>query len=817
MFKNFLTTALRNIWRHKSFAAINIIGLAIGISAALVIYLIVTFDFSFDKKHYGGERIYRIVSNFQFSGQAYYNSGVPDPMGEAAQKELTGPELVVPFRTWSDDVKVGVQPPAGGKPVVFRKQKDLVFADQRYFDLIDYDWVAGSKSVSLDEPAQVVLTESKLANYFPGVRPQDVIGRTITFNDTLNATISGVVKDLTYNTDFNFKTFVSHSSLEQKSFQPHGYGNWNSTTSSSQLFIRLKDGVDPRKVVAAVEAMTNKYVKPDPGSSSNRVYTLQPLKEVHFDDRYGNFDQRLAHRPTLMGLLAVGIFLLVLGCINFINLTTAQASQRMKEIGVRKTMGSSRRQLVVQFLSETFVLTLIATVLSIIITPFLLRIFSDFIPTGLKFSLTSNPELTVFLLLLVLSVSLLSGMYPALYLSSLKPVVVLKNMTFTKSGTTRSAWLRKSLTVTQFVIAQVFIVATILVGKQIAYSLNKDMGFRKDAIIHFATTFHDTAAGRRQVLADQIRSVRGVTTVSLSTFPPSSWATWSSIITYPKNGKEETHDVDIKLIDTNFRKLYQIKLIAGRDLPASDTPTHVLINQLFATQLGFRNPQDAIGKIIDWDGRKIPVIGVIGDFHQKSLHLPIRPLLMATETANQRTFNVGLQNTGKDRNGWKETIAGIEKAYKKLYPGEDFEYRYYDEDIARFYQAEQNVSRLLKWATGLSVFISCLGLLGLAIYITNQRTKEIGIRKVIGASVLQIVSLLSKDFIRLIAIAVLIAIPIAWYGANRWLDNFVYRTSLSWTIFLSGGLLMIAIALLVLTLRTLKAATANPVDSLRSE
>jgi putative ABC transport system permease protein len=506
-----------------------------------------------------------------------------------------------------------------------------------------------------------------------------------------------------------------------------------------------------------------------------------------------------------------------LGCINFINLTTAYASQRAKEIGIRKTMGSSKKQLIIQFLAETFLLTLAATLLSIVLTPLILKAFSGFIPEGLHFSAAANPNVMVFLFVLMIIVTLLSGFYPALILSGFKPVLVLKNQAYAGTARTRSAWLRKSLTISQFVIAQVFIMATILVSKQIQYSLSKDMGFKKGAILYLNTNYYDTVRDHKYVLMDKLRAIPEIAMVSLCTNPPSSGNTWSSTMKYKDGKKEIESDVQQKYGDTNYIKLYHLKLLAGKNFEATDTVTSFIINETYAHILGFQKPQEAIGKILEWSERQVPVVGVVSDFIQKSLHEPVKPLVIASWSNIERNISIALQPQNEAGTTWKTAISKIEKAWKDVYPEDDFEYHFLDEDIAKYYTAEQNISRLLMWATGLAIFISCLGLLGLVIYTTAQRTKEIGVRKVLGASVSQIVSMISKDFIMLVIVAFIIAAPLAWLGMNKWLENFAYRTEISWWIFLLSGCTMILIALITLGFQTIKAAMTNPVKSLRTE
>ena len=817
MIKSYFLTAWRNLRNNKTFSFINIVGLAIGISASLVIFLIVDYDYSFNKPLTADGRIYRVVSDFVFSGEIYHNSGVPSPMGDAVRKELTGIDKAAPFYAWDGDNKVSVPVANKQEPVIFKKQKNIIFADTSYFNLIPYTWISGSAARALHEPYQVVLTSSAATVYFPQLTPEQIIGRRLDFNDTVHTTVTGVVQDLSYNTDFNFKVFVSRATLEKTTLKPDNWDQWGNTNGASQLFIRLSPGSTKAQVESRVKTLFEKYYKKDnPQDHSITSHSLQPLSDLHFNADYGGYNLPLSHKQTLYGLFAVAAFLLLLACINFINLTTAQASQRAKEIGVRKTMGSSKKQLIFQFLSETFLLTFIATVLSVAIAPLLLKVFADFIPTELHFSLSGQTGVVVFLLILMPVVSILSGFYPAMILSGFQPVLVLKNQAYSKTRKTRAALLRKSLTVAQFVIAQVFIIATILVGKQISFSLNKDMGFKKDAILLAQTNYYDTVQRNKYVLMEKLKAIPAIANISLSTNPPSSNDTWSGTIKYNDGKKEIETDVQQKYADTNYLKLYQLKLLAGSNYSASDTVKDFVINETYLHILGFQNPQDAIGKMLEWSSKKIAIAGVVSDFHQMSLREPIKPLVISTWSNSQKTFNIALhpQTASGD---WKKAIAKIELAWNAVYPKDDFEYSFLDENIAKYYKAEQHISQLLKWATGLAIFISCLGLLGLIIYITNQRTKEIGVRKVVGATVTQIVTLLSKYFLQLVIIAFVIAIPISWWGAYKWLNNFAYKTDVSIWIFLAGGMIMFLMALMVLCIRGYQAAVANPVKSLKAE
>jgi putative ABC transport system permease protein len=815
MLKNYFIVALRNFWRNKTFSLINILGLAIGISASLVIFLLIHHDLTYDKFEPDSNRIFRVVAENYRPGndEPGYQQSLPVPMASAVLKETTGADLVVPFHTW-DEVKVTIPYPNAGQPKILRDQKDFAVTNASLLQLLGYTWLIGSPATALSQPYQVVLTEKNAHLYYPGMAYTDIVGKTLTFDDTVQATVSGIVKDIKDNTDFYFGSFVSRSTMETGRLKQDYWDRWNSVNSADQLFVRLSPGATAASLKPQLTRIYKKYENRKADDKSNSQ--LQPLDDLHFDSRYFGFDEgRTAHKPTLYGLMAVAAFLLLLACINFINLTTAQATQRAKEIGIRKTMGSRRGQLAFQFLNETFLLTVMATLLSIALTPLLLKVFSDFIPADFHINLTHQPGIIVFLLGLIVAVSLLSGCYPALVMSAFNPVSVLKNQANSRTSGTRTAWFRKSLTVSQFIIAQVFIVATLLVGKQISYALNMDMGFRKDGVIFFNTNRSDPAS-KKNALVTKLKTIPGIQLISVCSDPPTARGSWINSFIYNDGKKDIEAQAQVKLGDSNYFRLFDLRLLAGTPPPQSDTISAVVINEELAKTLGFQDPQKAIGKIIPFEDHAT-IVGVAADFHQQSLHEAIGPLLISNGTAGANRISLSLQPSHGDASAWPATIAQIEKAFKSTYPKDEFTYTFVDETIAKFYTSEQNTVRLLKWATGLVIFISCLGLLGLAIYITNQRTKEIGIRKVIGATVTQIVLLLSRDLIKLVGLAIVIAMPIAWWGSNKWLQNFAYKTTLSWWLFVSGGALLLLVALAVLGLRTARSARANPVESLRSE
>jgi putative ABC transport system permease protein len=824
MIKNYFKTAFRHLLGNKVFSLINISGLTIGISAALVIYLVVQFEFSFEKFRKDNDRIYRVTTEMIFPGNSVINnSGVPMPLPKAVRTDLAGIETATHFLT-NYTIKVSVPVAGSQSPVEFKKQTEILYADEFYFSLFEYDWLAGSKQVALKDPFQVVLTDERARAYFGNLPANDIIGKTIIYNDTIKTTVSGIVKQsATKATDFNFKEFISYETAISEGLEDNfGGDEWGSVSGSSQFFVKLKKEVKPEQLNTQFAGLRKKYWKEEESKTDITKHHLQSLDDMHFDAVYGSFDnRRQAHRPTLYGLLAVAAFLLLLGCINFINLTTAQATLRAKEIGVRKTLGSGKSQLIFQFLAETFLLTLLATLLSIAITPWLLQMFGGFIPPEISFSSINQPHVWVFLVILVLAMTLFSGSYPAWILTKFRPVTVMKNQLHTSSGQSRKAWLRKTLTVTQFVIAQFLVIATLVVSKQINYSVNKELGYKKDAIVYFPTpwnVFSDKPDNRRFAFLEKIKAMPEVENAGLASTAPAHY--WSSSTTLKlNNGKEEVELMTETInADPGYFDIYKLKLAAGNFPSQSDTLKEYLVNEAFVRAFGLGDAKNAIGKTVYRDKKRVPIVGVLKDFHTKSTHQPIGPLAYSSASRNSYTIHVTLKSQDGKPGLWRTAIDKMEAEFIKTFPEDDeFKYKFFDDTIAAFYKKEQNISRLLKWSAGLCIFISCLGLLGLVIYTTNTRRKEVGVRKVLGASVVQIVSLLSKDFVVLVLIAFMIAAPPAWWVMNSWLQDFAYRTGISWWIFALSSGLLVGIALLTLAFQTIRSAMTNPVTSLRTE
>jgi len=809
MFKNYFKTAVRTFSKNKVTTFINVLGLSIGISAALIIFMVIQYDFSFDKYEPGKENIYRIVTD----GDGWKNEGVPMPLYQNIHS-ISGIQSTSAILQFNDNnAKVSIPDGNNKTARIFKKQEGIVFTDDAYFSIFPHQWIAGNEKTALRNPYEVILTESYAKRYFPDIAPKKLIGKTVAFSDTTLTTITGIVQDLKANSDFEYKIFISLPTIAAADLKrSYSWDEWGNTNSAFQTIIKLNPKVQPAQINKQIAIIFKEHRK-DAGDDKT-IHRLQPLGDVHTNTDFN----APVDISTVRNLILLAVFLLLLGAINFINLSTAQATQRAKEIGIRKTLGSKKSQLVVQFLCETFLLTLFTAVVSVAITPLLLNAFTGFIPKGLHFSyLYGQPMVWFFFLLLILFVTVVAGLYPAFILTKFQPVAVLKNNIVTNTGVSRNAWMRKTLIVFQFIIAQVFIIGVIVVDKQIHYSLEKDMGFRKEAIINFYLPFNRRSPGsdnKKFVLKDELSKIPEIQRVSLGNQSPAFNGQMSTEVSFKENGKDVKLNVDSRNGDTAFLGVYNIKLVAGRNINASDTASEFLINETLAKQLGFQNPAEAVGHFLSFDNSPKPIVGVMKDFNLASVRSVIHPLIYYAAPKFGYVMHVALQPNPAT---WSRAINKISSKWKSLYPDIDFDYSFLDKKIEGFYKADEQLSKLLTWASAVAIIISCLGLLGLVIFITNNRIKEIGVRKILGASVTQIITLLSFDFVKLITVAFLIAIPLAWWITHNWLQNFAYHTSLSWWIFLLSGIIMITAALSILCIRAGKAALANPVKSLRSE
>ncbi|OYD47035.1 hypothetical protein CHU00_02935 [Sphingobacterium cellulitidis] len=803
MLKNQFNTAWRFLKKNLLISSISVISLAIGICATLIIFLMVRYDFSFDKHLPHGDRVYRVVSDGGFTGNA-----VVVPLIRAMQTELTGVEAVVPDLELGR-TKLKIQQDANSDPKVFPNEDGLTFSNEKYFQIYPQETLSGNIN-SLKSPNQIVLFQSKAEVFYPKTSPADIIGKTIIYGDSIQLTVGAVVADMKENSDFKYDGIISLSTIENNAILKviKSWDQWSNYNGGNQCLLLLNPGTSPKTIEKVIVEILNKNKEKVDGAWEDN-FILQPLKEVHFDIK---FNYNAVKESTLRNLILLAVFLLTLGAINFINLSTAQSTERAKEIGIRKTLGGKKSSLVKQFLLETFLIAGIATILSVLMLPILTHAFEGFLPSGFKISSIPVPEVMAFLVLQLLVITCIAGFYPAWVLTGYSPIMALKNQASKNSNLSRSAWVRKGLTIFQFVLAQVFLIAVLVVSKQIHYAINMDMGFNKDAVVTFYIPNFDREK-KGKVLKTELENLAEVNAVSFGNQSPAFNGFMSSGMDYDQGTSDKKMvTFDARNGDENFIKVYNIPLIAGRNVRVLDSVSESIINFKMLELLGLKKPEDAIGK--SFNNGQTTIVGVMKDFNISSAREAVRPTMYWSSNSGYM-MHVALDKNHPE--SWKNAISKIETKFKTIYPEDTFDYKFVDDMIASFYKTEQNLSKLLSWAVWLSITIASLGLFGLAVFITNQRVKEIGIRKVLGASISQIIFLLLKNLLLLVIIASLIAFPIAWYFMHEWLNDFVYKTELSWWIFVVAGFGLTAVATLVLSSKTYFAAKANPVDSLRDE
>jgi ABC-type antimicrobial peptide transport system permease subunit len=800
--------------RHKLYTAINVIGLAVGICSCLAIATIVHYHLSFDTFHPDRDRIYRLVNSHKQVGMDDAHWGnLNEPAPVQIRKEITGLETVARFHNYNAAVTI---PGDHGSQKKIPKttgddnNNDLIFAEPQYFEIFKYDWVAGNPAV-MEQPFHIVLTTSEVERYFGTKDYPSVMGRPLIYDDSLHVTVAGIVKDWDHITDFAFKDIISYATIMatglRNELQEDNPGSYN---SGSQAFVKLAKGATPARIETQLVAFADKNVNGFDKKDKFRI-ELQPLANMHFDEVYGKDYGTDAHLPTLYGLMGIALFILVLASINFINLSTAQSLRRAKEIGIRKVMGSRRIGLIGQFLGETGVLVFISLCLSLALLYPVLTAFPNWVPAGVR-SHVFTPATIGFGVCILLLTSLISGFYPAWILSSFLPAQTLKNQGTPKSsGRNR---LSKGLVVFQFTISIVFIISTIAVSNQMHFLLNKDMGFVHNAIVEFRVN-HKDSLNKRYLLRERLAQLPGVGKVSLNNSAPAMRGWSKTTIDYKGKHPIKT-SVNIRAVDTSYIGLFELKLLAGNNLRPSDTALELVINNTYAQLLGYRRPQDAIGTLVPYQGRETPIVGVVSDFNQRSLQFAIEPTVLTQESRMQNNYSVRM-NTGTGKNDFQHTLKQIEQTFKAMFPDETFTYTFLDDNIAKFYDNDRKMSQLINLAMGITIIISCMGLFGLAALTAEQRTREIGIRKVLGARVVDITTMLSRDFVFLVLIALVISSPIAWYYMNHWLQSYNYRAGIAWWIFALAGLGAIAIALLTVSFHAVRAALANPVKALRSE
>ncbi len=806
MIKNYFKTAWRNLTKHKAFSIINIAGLSIGIAICFIIMMYVQNELSFDRFNKNADRIVRIVFKADINGGKIFEANVMPPVAQAMKNDY--PEV-------QDATRLQV----GGAPKITYKDKsfkddEMAFVDPNFFSIFTLPLIEGDAKTALQQPNTLIISKALAKKYFGN---EDALGKTLVFPDNKNAsfTVTGVIDKVPDNSHFHFDLFASMLSVDNAQSD-----SWMG--SNFFTYLLLKKGADYKKLEGKLPGMVEKYMGPqiqqNMGISLKQFITkgnhlgfeLQPLTSIHLYS-HSNFELSPPGNAMYVYIFgAIAIFMLLIACINFINLSTAGASQRAKEVGVRKVIGSGKMQLIKQFLIESALLVFIALLISNVLVKLALPFFNSISGQDLHFNF--DLKIISAFIGLGLLVSLTAGLYPAFYLSSFKPIEVLKGK-FTRAD--KSFGLRSSLVVFQFFISVGLIIGTIVVWQQMQFIQNKNLGYDKEQLLTIPNSY---ALGKNEeVFKQEMLQDPQIVNATVSSYKPAGPSNGGNALAYPEGHDNQIMRTTEYHVDENYIPTFEMKMASGRNFSknfATDS-TAMILNETAAKAFGWNNTT-AIGKTLIREnssrGTNVPyhVIGVVKDFNFQSLHQPITPLLMTLEPDWGLIFKVKTAHI-------RDLIAAMKTKWDQFNTGEPFTFNFMDDLYNKTYAAEQNTGTILNIFALLTIFVACLGLFGLATYTAEQRTKEIGIRKVLGASVVSVTKMLSKDFIKLVFIACLIAFPLSWWAMNKWLQSFAYRIHISWWIYLIACIIAVLIALITVSFQAIKAAIANPVESLRSE
>ena len=805
MIKNYFKIAFRNLIRNKNYTIINIAGLAAGIAVCVVIFIVIQFETSFDNFHSKKDRIYRVLTEYHHADASdiFYGRGVPLPMPAALKNSF--PQIEKVAATYSEGNDQILVLNNDGNPVKkFKEEKGVIFTEPSFFDILDFKWLAGNPA-SLNAPNSVVLTKKTADKYFGDWKT--AMGKNIKWNNNQVLKVNGILDDIPVNTDFQVKVIVALGTGYTADIAKST--NWDGTGTSFSCYILLS----PNATESSVNTQLRTLAKKMKSAENKDSHILQSLSKVHYATDIGNYSGKSISPVLISVLWLLSAFILLIACVNFINLATAQAVNRSKEVGVRKVLGSNTWQLKMQFIAETFLIVITATILAIFIAIISLPFISTILDLRLSTDIFYGSLIYLFLSGLIIAVTALAGFYPSLVLSRFNPINALKNKLAVKS--TKGISLRRGLVVFQFIIAQVLIIATLIILKQMNFFTNQSLGFNKEAVINVSFPPDSAGISKLDYVKKELAAINGVQHISFSSNTPiednsDNWNTFN----FDHSSKETDFYAITKWSDYEYVPTYQLSLVAGKNLEQSDTANGFLVNESLIKKLGISNPADAVNKEISlWGGQlKGNIAGVLKDFHDRSFRAPFAPLIVACFKKGYSQVGIKLNTTDAST-----ALKAIENIWSRSFPDFVFEYQFLDEKVDSFYKDERQLSHLYKIFAVIAIFLSCLGLYGLVSFMAVQRVKEVGIRKVLGASVSSVIYLFSKEFIILVTIGFVIASPIAWYFMNKWLQDYVYRINISWWIFLAGGISAIVIALITVSFQAIKAAVANPVKSLRTE
>lgn len=794
MIRNYLLLAVKHLRKQRVFSVINILGLTVGITCCFMIFLFIMNEFSYDDFHKNGKNIYRVMRVGNNNGERRNVPYLSPPYG---------PTLI---NDYPDAVQASVRLMRDNDLISYDNisfnEKNIYLADKNFFEFFDFRLTKGNSATVLKEPNSIVLSETTAKKYFGNDEP---IGKILQFNKNQQLKVTGICKDVPVNSHLQFDMVIPLELL--RPMQPDWFTQWPS--NGLFTYIQLNPNVDPKQFEKHFPAFMDKYLGDYYASAGFKMgLTIQPLSDVYFTtDALDNVKH--GNKKMVYIFMCIAILILVIACINFINLATARATDRSKEVGLRKVLGAVRRQLFSQFMLESILYATVACILSIGLVQLLMPAYSNLLGYQLP-SFWGNPIVYIFLVAVILIVGLLAGSYPALLLSSFSPIESLKGkLKVGKSG----SFFRKALVVFQFGISVLLIISVVIIMSQMNYMRNTDLGFNKEQTM--IVRFDNLAISRKKSqFKNELKTIPAVQNVSLMSGEPGGFHDGYG---FEAEGKSQEQLIfRTEYADWDFAKTLGLKIIAGRDLSENfktDSLQSVLINRTAANTLGY-TPEQAIGKWIknlSKDSLRRTIIGVVEDYHFSSMKSRIEPLVISPGT-DKRLALIRLKTSQLP-----SAIAAIKKMYTNVAPDYPFEYSFLDEQFDKAYKTESKQQSVLSIFSMIAIFIACLGLFGLASYTAIKKTKEIGIRKVLGSSVQNIILLLSKDLLKPVLIGTAIAIPIGYYAMNKWLQGFAYRISFHWWMFAIAVVVAVTIALLTVGLQALKAAIANPIKSLRTE
>jgi putative ABC transport system permease protein len=794
MFKNYLKVAFRNSVKHKFYALLNVLGLGIGMACCLLILLYVTHELSYDTFHSKADRIYRVVTDIKTPTETLNIGVTSTPMAAAIKADLAEVEDMVRM----DDVEFLVT--INGNTL---QEDDAMIADASFFQIFDFSLRRGDPQTALEKPLSIVLTEDAAKKYFGD---EDPMGQRLLLENEYDATVTGVMENVPENASFDFEMLLSMSSRLEV-FAPYLKEQWGNFTNVA--YVLLAEQTDPRSLETKLPDFLSQYISEvDVADGMDYTLFLEPLQDVYYSER-GGFQS--GNMDNVRIFTVIVIFILLIACINFMNLSTARASERAKEVGVRKVIGAVRRQLTIQFLFESVLLSLVAAFLAVLGSELLLPVFNQLAGKTVANSFFDHTFLLYGVIGVALLIGILAGIYPALVLSRFKSSAILKGRF---SSSKRGVVLRKALVVTQFAMSIMLIIGTAVVYAQLSYMRNQSLGFKKEQVLVIDFRGDSDIQEKREMIKQQLGSHPQVASVSMSSSVPGRLNSnaYSEIVN--PGGEMQATNINLFYVDHQFLEQYEMQLAAGRFFSEafSTDSSALIVNEALVASYGYASAEDIIGKRFSQWGVEGEIIGVVKNYHFRSLQQEIAPMSIRLNPQFSRYISLNL--TSADMSS---TLAELQHTWMRLAPQRPFHYFFMDEAFDQQYRAEERFGQLFIYFSGLAIFIACLGLLGLISYTVVQRTKEIGIRKVLGATEASIVSLLSRDFLTLVLVAFVVAIPVAWFTLQQWLAEFAYRTTMPWWAFALAGLVAMITALLTVGFQSLKAAVANPVVSLRSE